>query len=179
MIASIRRARRLRPATAWLLVALLSFVFPALLPAASPWPTAAAQVRQDPAPPTFNDAAEEARLRTLIARLRCVMCQNQSLADSDAMIAHDLRREILRLMREGRSDEHIEAFLVERYSEFVLYRPTVAPRNWLLWFGPGALLLGGGIVVWRIVRRQRRGTDDIARPVDGDDAIAPADKEEW
>ena len=149
-----------------------------LSPAASPWAPATAQVRQDPTPPTFTDAAEEARFRALVGRLRCVMCQNQSLADSDAMIAHDLRREILRRMREGKTDAQIEAFLVERYSEFVLYQPTVAPRNWLLWFGPGLLLLGGGLVVWRIVRRQRAagagGERDASAPT-----IAPEDKEEW
>jgi cytochrome c-type biogenesis protein CcmH len=146
-------------------------------PALSPLAPAQAQVAQDPRPPTFRDAAEEARFRALVGRLRCVMCQNQSLADSDAMIAHDLRREILRKMREGMTDAQIEAFLVARYSEFVLYRPSVEPRNWLLWFGPGLLVLLGGVVVWRIVRGQRLARG--AGMPDASPANAPEDREEW
>jgi cytochrome c-type biogenesis protein CcmH len=93
------------------------------------------------------------------------MCQNQSLADSNAQIAHDLRREVLSLMREGKSDDEVVAFLVQRYGEFVRYKPTMEPSTWLLWFGPALLLIGGGIVVVRIVRaRSRRG---VAVPDDG------------
>ena len=127
----------------------------------------------DARPPVFRDAAEEARFRNLVSELRCVMCQNQSLADSDAMIAHDLRRQVLAMLRAGRSDAQIKAFLVARYSEFVLYRPALEPRNWLLWFGPGLLVLVGGVVVWRIVRSRASQADA--------DAIAPAadDREAW
>ena len=82
------------------------------------------------------------------------MCQNQSLADSNAQIARDMRRQVLDLMREGRSDEEIRRFLVDRYGEFVLYRPQVGSHTWLLWFGPGLVLLGGAVAVWRIVRRR-------------------------
>ncbi|WP_140908867.1 cytochrome c-type biogenesis protein [Cognatiluteimonas lumbrici] len=114
---------------------------------------ALAQAGSDPAPLVFRDRAEEQRFHALVAELRCVMCQNQSLADSDAQIAHDLRREVLGLMREGRSDAEIEQFLVARYGEFVLYRPRVESRTWLLWFGPLLLVLAGGLVVWRVVRR--------------------------
>ena len=114
---------------------------------------ALAQAGSDPAPLVFRDRAEEQRFHALVAELRCVMCQNQSLADSDAQIAHDLRREVLGLMREGRSDAEIEQFLVARYGEFVLYRPRVESRTWLLWFGPLLLVLTGGFVVWRVVRR--------------------------
>ena len=112
---------------------------------------ASAQVA-DRRPLQFHDATEEARFRDLTHELRCVMCQNQSIADSEAQIAVDLRREILRLMREGRSDEEIRRFLVDRYGEFVLYRPEVGPGTWLLWFGPVFVLLAGGAVVWRVVR---------------------------
>src|SRR3546814_18185872 len=80
------------------------------------------------------------------------MCQNQSLADSDAQIAHDLRREVLDLMHQGKSDDAVVAFLVARYGEFVRYKPAVAPSTWLLWFGPALLLLLGGIVVGLTVR---------------------------
>ena len=115
-------------------------------------------------PLLFRDAAEEARFRTLTSELRCVMCQNQSLADSDAMIAHDLRREIHSLMRAGRSDEEIKAFLTERYGEFVLYDPPLRGHTWLLWFGPLLVLLAGGVAVAVVVRRRARGArSDEAR----------------
>jgi cytochrome c-type biogenesis protein CcmH len=122
----------------------------------------------DPMP--FTDAAEEARFRALAAELRCVMCQNQSLADSNAMIAQDLRREVFDLMRQGKSDEEIKSFLTERYTEFVLYRPRVEPRTWLIWFGPAALLLAGAIAVIVIVRK--RGGP---KPPDG----APESEVDW
>lgn len=118
----------------------------------------------DPTPLKFSNAAEEARFNALTHELRCVMCQNQSLADSDAQIAHDLRREVLQLMQSGRSDAQIKSYLVERYGEFVLYRPQVQRNTWLLWFGPLLLLAGGALVVWRVVRRRSAralpGADD-------------------
>jgi cytochrome c-type biogenesis protein CcmH len=107
-------------------------------------------------PMDYRDAAEEQRFRTLTEQLRCVMCQNQSLADSNAMIAHDLRLEILRLMREGKTDEQIKQYLVERYTDFVLYKPEVKPMTWLLWFGPGVLVIGGVAVIFAIVRKRSR-----------------------
>jgi cytochrome c-type biogenesis protein CcmH len=118
----------------------------------------AAQAVQDPAPLQFADAAEEKRFHTLVTELRCVMCQNQSLADSNAQIAHDLRREVLGLMREGKDDREVKGFLVARYGDFVLYRPRVESRTWLLWFGPLALLLAGAVLIVVIVRRRSRGT---------------------
>lgn len=105
-------------------------------------------------PIEFRDAAEEARFRELSAELRCVMCQNQSLADSNAQIAGDLRAQVLELMREGKSDREIKDYLVARYGEFVLYNPPVKPSTWLLWFGPALILLGGGIAVAVVVRRR-------------------------
>jgi len=117
-------------------------------------PAALAQAAGDQAPPGFRDAAEETRFHALTSELRCVMCQNQSLADSNAQIAHDMRREVLALMRQGHGDADIKRFLVERYGEFVLYRPAVDTHTWLLWFGPGLVLLGGGLAVWRIVHRR-------------------------
>jgi cytochrome c-type biogenesis protein CcmH len=115
-----------------------------------------AQKASDPTPLQFRDTAEEERFHDLAAELRCVMCQNQSLADSNAQIAVDLRREVLDLMREGRSDREIREFLVARYGEFVLYRPEVEPKTWLLWFGPLLFALIGGVVVWRLLRRTAR-----------------------
>jgi len=122
----------------------------------------------DPTPLQFRDAAEETRFHQLTSELRCVMCQNQSLADSNAQIAHDLRREVLDLMNQGKSDAEIKRFLVERYGEFVLYKPEVQRDTWLLWFGPGLLLLAGAIVIVVIVRRRSGGG-----------TIASDDNQEW
>jgi cytochrome c-type biogenesis protein CcmH len=129
---------------------------------ASAWATGTvhAQAVRDATPLEFRDAAEERRFHALVAELRCVMCQNQSLADSNAQIAHDLRREVFDMMRSGRSDREIKAFLVERYGEFVLYQPPVARHTWLLWFGPALLLLGGGWLLARIVRTRSRAQVD-------------------
>lgn len=137
------------------------FVLALLLGVAGP---AFAQA-SDPTPLQFRDNAEETRFHRLTAELRCVMCQNQSLADSNAQIAHDLRREVLDLMRQGRTDAEIKRFLVDRYGEFVLYKPEMSPGTWLLWFGPAVLVLAGGAIVLRIVRR-RSGGRDIAEADD-------------
>ena len=103
-----------------------------------------------------TDQAFEARLKRLEADLRCLVCQNQTLADSNAPLAEDLRREVRELAQAGKSDAEIRAFLVARYGDFVLYKPPVKESTWLLWFGP-FLLLGGGLAVWlAIVRRRRR-----------------------
>ena len=116
---------------------------------------AQANAQADAAPLQFRDNAEETRFHALAAELRCVMCQNQSLADSNALIALELRREVLDLMRRGKSDDEIKAFLVQRYGEFVLYQPEVAARTWLLWLGPALLLLAGAGVVVAIVRKRK------------------------
>lgn len=131
-----------------------------------------AQAAVPATPLEFRDAAERTRFQALTAELRCVKCQNQSLADSDARIARDLRNEVLVLIRQGKSDDEVKQYLVARYGEFVLYRPQVSPATWLLWFGPALLLLAGGFVVARIVAR--RGA---ARPAAGP---APEDTDqEW
>jgi len=111
---------------------------------------------QADAPVAFQNAAEEAHFHALTSTLRCVMCQNESLADSQAPIAHDLRREILELMRQGKSDAQVRDFLVARYGEFVLYKPRIEPATWLLWFGPLALFVVGGVSVAFIVHRRAR-----------------------
>ncbi len=124
---------------------------------------------QRPQPPlSFENTAEEQRFHALAAELRCVMCQNQSLADSDAQIAKDLRREVLKLMREGRSDEEIRDFLVERYGEFVLYRPRMSGSTWLLWFGPLVFVLAGGIVAIRLSRGGARTKQNATATPDDD-----------
>ena len=119
-------------------------------------------------PIEYQSPAEEARFKALAAELRCVMCQNQSIADSNAPIAHDLRMEVLRLMREGRSDEQIKQYLVERYSDFVLYQPPLRPGTWLLWAGPFLLLLAGGVAMAMVIRRKQQQPADSANGGDGE-----------
>ena len=129
---------------------------------------ALAQVKGDVAPPVFRDGFEEARFRDLTHELRCVMCQNQSLADSNAEIARDLRNEVLLLMRQGKTDAEIRDFMVARYGEFVLYKPRMQGTTLLLWLGPLVLVLLGGVVVLRL---ERRGGERRAIPTD--------DTQEW
>ncbi len=106
-------------------------------------------------PKDFQSPEEEARYRHLASELRCVMCQNQSLADSPAGVADDLRQQVLTLIREGRNDAEIKDYFLARYGDFILYRPQVKPVTWALWFGPFVLLLIGAGVVVRVVRSQR------------------------
>ncbi|WP_071870624.1 cytochrome c-type biogenesis protein [Atopomonas hussainii] len=104
----------------------------------------------------FNDEAERQRFRVLTEELRCPKCQNQNIADSNAPIANDLRREIHRMLDEGQSDAQIVDYLVARYGDFVMYRPPLTAKTLLLWFGPAALLLLALLVVLNIVRRRRQ-----------------------
>ena len=110
-------------------------------------------------PIDYQSPAEEQRFKALAAELRCVMCQNQSIADSNAPIAHDLRMEVLRLMRDGRSDEEIKQYLVARYTDFVLYEPPMRGSNWLLWVGPFVILLIGGFAVASVIRSKQKQAD--------------------
>lgn len=148
------------------MVALLAAL---LLPGMAP-----AQAVKDPAPLQFTDQAEADRFHALTAELRCVKCQNQSLADSNAAIAQDLRHEVLALMRQDKSDAEVKHYLVARYGEFVLYRPRVDPKTWLLWFGPALVLLVGGLVLVNVVRK-RGGPGSDAVTDDG----APNEDQEW
>ena len=108
------------------------------------------------ASPDFDDPAEQARYERLIRDLRCLVCQNESIADSNAPLASDLRREVRELMAEGKGDAEIRVFLTERYGDFVLYRPPLTPRTWLLWSAPVLFLLGGLAVVGVNVARRAR-----------------------
>ncbi len=107
-----------------------------------------------------DDPALEARLKNISQELRCLVCQNATLADSSAPLAEDLRREIRVLMREGKSDKEVVAYLVARYGDFVLYRPPVNNQTALLWFGPFAFLLIGGFVLYRVLKKHA-GDDEI------------------
>ena len=114
----------------------------------------------------FDDPAMQARYEALIDEVRCLVCQNQTIKDSNAFLATDLRREIRRLMSEGQSDEEIADFLVARYGEFVLYRPRMRGKTLALWLAPLALLVIGGLVVVRVIR----GRADLPIEDEGDQA---------
>ena len=103
-----------------------------------------------------EDPVVEQRLISISEEMRCLVCQNESLAGSRADLALDLRRELRELIKQGKSDEEIRTFMVDRYGDFVLYRPPVRPTTWLLWLGPFILLIGGVIILLRYVRRRGR-----------------------
>lgn len=110
----------------------------------------------------FDDPELQARYTKLIAEVRCVTCQNQSIKDSNAFIASDLRREIRRLIAEGKTDEEIADFLVTRYGDFVLYRPRFSGKTLLLWLIPFLLVVAAAIALVRVVRHR------INLPIDDD-----------
>lgn len=113
---------------------------------------------------TFKDEAERERYRTLTEELRCPKCQNQNIADSNAPIAMDLREEIFRMLEEGKSNDQIVDYLVERYGDFVRYNPPVNTTTLLLWYGPaGLLMLGFAVLAVILVRRRRADTAPGAR----------------
>ena len=119
----------------------------------------------------FKDRAEEQRFQNLTRQLRCLVCQNESLADSSADLARDLRQEVFEQMRQGKSDAEIKRYLTARYSDFVLYNPPLRGGTFVLWFGPLLVLLIGSAIVFRIVRR-RGATKPSAAP-------ASTNEEDW
>ncbi|RAO75134.1 cytochrome c-type biogenesis protein [Dyella jiangningensis] len=126
----------------------------------------------DPLP--FKDHAQEVRFQALTRELRCLVCQNENLADSNADLARDLRHEVFDLMQQGKSDDEIKQYLVDRYSDFVLYDPPVKSSTVLLWFGPLAILLAGAVVVVVTVRRRGR-----AAPVAVQDEKPNDEGDDW
>lgn len=106
----------------------------------------------------FADARQERRYQNLLKELRCLVCQNQNLADSHAELAQDLRKEVAKLIKRGNSDAEIKDHLARRYGDFVLYDPPIKPGNYFLWFAPFLFLLGGAIVVFLLVRRRSKAT---------------------
>ncbi|HEX4583799.1 MAG TPA: cytochrome c-type biogenesis protein [Burkholderiaceae bacterium] len=108
------------------------------------------------APPVGQDPVIEQRMMKLADELRCLVCQNQTLADSKADLAEDLRQEIRELMQKGQSDEEVKRYLVTRYGDFVLYRPPMKSTTWLLWFGPALLLVAGLTALYTVLLRRRR-----------------------
>jgi cytochrome c-type biogenesis protein CcmH len=100
------------------------------------------------------DAPTEQRLKELAEELRCLVCQNQTIADSNAPLAYDLRNQIRAQIAQGRSNDEIRAYMVERYGDFVLYRPPFKASTAILWLGPFVLIALGGVIGWRVVRRR-------------------------
>ena len=113
--------------------------------------------------PAFDDPELQARYERIISEVRCLQCQNETIRDSNAFLASDLRREIRRMLGEGRTDEEIFDFLVQRYGEFVLYRPRMSGKTLLLWAAPLVLIVAGIAVVAGVVRARMR------LPLDDDD----------
>ncbi len=109
------------------------------------------------ATPLSEDPVLELRVQRMATDLRCLVCQNESIAGSHADLAVDLRRQIREQARAGRSDEEIVEFLVDRYGDFILYRPPFKPSTWVLWVGPFALLAFAAALLLRAVVRRRRG----------------------
>ena len=125
----------------WLIVLALAWIAPA--------------IHAGEAQPWAPDPALEARVIKLSESLRCLVCQNQSIAESHAALAVDLRNQVREMMKNGRSDQDIIDFMVQRYGDFVLFNPPVKATTLLLWYGPLLVLLGGGGMAYRIVRRRR------------------------
>ena len=110
----------------------------------------------------FDDPELQARYEKLISEVRCLKCQNQSIKDSNVFLAADLRREIRRMIAEGKTDPEIIDFLVTRYGEFALYRPRASGKTLILWIAPFLLVLFGGFAMFRILRHR------MAMPIDDD-----------
>lgn len=129
------------------------------------------------AAPPGADPALEKRVMRLAEELRCLVCQNQTIADSNADLAVDLRNQVREQLRQGRNEDDVRRYMVERYGDFVLYRPPLKGATLLLWFGPPALVCAGmtGLVLYLRRRRAMAGDDDGADGLDdgGYDDIAP------
>lgn len=111
-----------------------------------------------------KDADIEARMLRIAAELRCLVCQNQTIADSNVSLAVDLRQQVRTMLRQGRSDEEVRRFMTDRYGDFVLYRPPLKATTLLLWVGPALLLLGGLATLFVVLRRRARLSDDRFEP---------------
>lgn len=123
-------------------------------------------VQAKEAAPLADDPLTEKRLLAITAELRCLVCQNQTIADSNADLANDFRREIRKLIAEGKSDQEIMDFMVARYGDFVRYRPPVKGTTILLWAGPGVLLVIGLAVLIRYLRRRNDAIADTELTAD-------------
>lgn len=117
-------------------------------------------IAKDAPPSSGEDPVVEKRLHALSKELRCLVCQNETLADSQAGLAEDLRREVREQIKAGKTDQEIIQFLTQRYGQFILYRPQVTPTTYLLWFGPFVLLIGGLFILFSYIRQRRDSISD-------------------
>jgi cytochrome c-type biogenesis protein CcmH len=127
-----------------------------------------AQTQQVQEPLVFESQAQQDRFDKLTKELRCLVCQNQNLADSDAQLAHDLRAEVHELLLSGRTDDEIKQFLVDRYGDFVLYRPPLQQNTYLLWIAPLVLLLIGAWVLRASIGKRTEMLEAADEPADGE-----------
>ena len=109
--------------------------------------------------PAFEDPEQQARYERLARELRCLVCRSETIADSNAQLAIDLRRQLRELMAAGRSDQEITQYMTDRYGDYVLYKPPVVPRTWLLWAAPILLVVGGGIAAAIVIARKAKLPD--------------------
>jgi cytochrome c-type biogenesis protein CcmH len=126
------------------------------------------------AAPASDDPVLEARVMRIAAELRCLVCQNQTIADSHADLAQDLRNQVRDMLRKGQTDAQIIDYMTQRYGDFVLYRPPVKPTTALLWYGPGLLMVGGLVVLAVVLRRRSKLPDDQFEPDLPEDGDKPA-----
>jgi cytochrome c-type biogenesis protein CcmH len=123
------------------------------------------------APTVAADPALEARVMAIAAELRCLVCQNQTIADSNADLAVDLRNQVREMLRQGQGREQIVGYMTARYGDFVLYRPPLKESTALLWFGPAVLLLGGLLGLVLVLRRRNRLPAEQFEPEDTDPPV--------
>jgi cytochrome c-type biogenesis protein CcmH len=114
-----------------------------------------------PAPDTFSDAAQEARARNLQRELRCLVCQGQSIDESNAPLASDLRHLVRQQITDGRSDDQIKDYLKARYGDFILMQPPLEQTTWLLWLAPFLVLGGAGGVAWMAISRGKKAAESL------------------
>ena len=152
-----RVLRRIRPGALTLALCLALAALPALAREAAP---------------ASADPALEARVMSLSNELRCLVCQNETIAASNADLAVDLRNQVREMLRQGRSDAEVMRYMTDRYGDFVLYRPPVKPSTWVLWYGPAVLLLGGGAALVLVLRRRSRLGAEAFETDDDDDGRA-------
>jgi cytochrome c-type biogenesis protein CcmH len=126
------------------------------------------------AAPAAADPVLEARMQAIAIELRCLVCQNQTIADSHADLAVDLRNQVREMLRQGKSDREIIDYMTARYGDFVLYRPPVKGTTMLLWFGPAVLLVGGVGILWLVLRRRSRRAAEDFEPDEPDVLAADA-----
>jgi cytochrome c-type biogenesis protein CcmH len=127
------------------------------------------------AAPAAADPALEARMLSITAELRCLVCQNQTIADSHADLAIDLRQQVREMLQKGQTDQQILDYMTARYGDFVLYRPPFKNTTVLLWVGPGAMLVAGLVMLVLILRRRNRMPADQFDPEVPDDGVAAED----